>query len=111
VAVLNGQTIVIGGLIEDQIQDTIRKVPILGNIPLAGALFRRTIKSTSKTELLIFLTPYVAEDALALNPISDNERNRSTMQNDASMNKLYQIHMEGIAGLKDPNEKSDATKK
>jgi len=57
VAIYDGQTIVIGGLMEDRKTDTVRKVPLLGDIPLLGALFRRTITDTSKTELLIFLTP------------------------------------------------------
>ena len=63
VAVLNGQTIVIGGLIEDQLKDTVKKVPILGDIPLAGMLFERSIKEKTKTELLIFLTPHCRPEA------------------------------------------------
>ncbi|MBL7189548.1 MAG: hypothetical protein ISS70_24735, partial [Phycisphaerae bacterium] len=60
VSVRDGQTIVIGGLIEDKLTDTIKKIPLLGDIPIAGHLFKRTIKEKTKTELLIFLTPHVA---------------------------------------------------
>lgn len=60
VAIRNGQTIVIGGLMEDRIIDTIEKVPGLGDLLWIGPLFRRTIKTKSKTELLIFITPHVA---------------------------------------------------
>ena len=73
VAVENGQTIVIGGLMEDRITDVVRKVPVLGDIPLLGALFRRTTKTKIKTELLIFLTPRVAKRAKDLETISKDE--------------------------------------
>jgi general secretion pathway protein D len=98
VAVLDGQTIVIGGLIEDQISDVIRKVPLLGDIPLAGALFRRTIKEKSKTELLIFLTPHVAKEAADLVQISDRERARSNLDADEQAAEIYQRHMEAMQG-------------
>ena len=70
VAVQSGQTIVIGGLIEDSVKQTHRKVPLFGDIPLFGALFRRTIDTVAKTELLIFLTPLVAETEEELAAIS-----------------------------------------
>jgi len=60
IAIRNGQTIVIGGLMQDSLTDSIDKVPYLGDLPGIGALFRRTTKIKSKTELLIFLTPHVA---------------------------------------------------
>lgn len=61
VVVADGKTVVIGGLMEDNLTESISKVPLLGDIPLLGVLFRRTIRSKSKTELLIFLTPHVIE--------------------------------------------------
>ncbi|RJG42352.1 type IV pilus secretin PilQ family protein [Motilimonas pumila] len=59
VLVNNGETIVLGGIYQQQISDTIQKVPILGDIPWAGALFRKTIQSNQKAELLIFVTPKI----------------------------------------------------
>ena len=73
VAVPNGQTIVIGGLMEDRISKSVRKVPVLGDVPLLNLLFRRTIESKVKTELLIFLTPRVAERPEHLQAISMDE--------------------------------------
>ncbi len=99
VAVRNGQTIVIGGLIQDEIRDTVRKVPLLGDVPLVGNLFRRTQKDKAKTELLIFLTPHVAADALELTPISDAERRRSNLGNDKTIAPIYQGHLRGMGGL------------
>ncbi|MFQ5824554.1 MAG: secretin N-terminal domain-containing protein [bacterium] len=62
VKVRNGQTIVIGGLIRDSETVTQRKVPLLGSIPVLGLLFKykKTIKV--KTELLVFITPFILED-------------------------------------------------
>jgi MSHA biogenesis protein MshL len=62
IKVKNGQTIVIAGLITDKISESVRKVPLIGDIPLFGALFRQTIQKKSKSELVILLTPYVLND-------------------------------------------------
>lgn len=51
----DGQTIVLGGLIQDDINSTNVRVPVLGKIPLLGALFRSTTKDRTKTNLLVFL--------------------------------------------------------
>jgi general secretion pathway protein D len=105
VAVRDGQTIVIGGLIQDEIRDTIKKVPLLGDIPIAGHLFKRSIKSKAKTELLIFLTPHVAPDALALTPISDAVRARSNLKSDKRTAELFRQHMEAMEeSTADPNK-------
>lgn len=53
------QTVVLGGLIDNESTDVVRKVPLLGDIPLLGMAFRRTIKSESRKELLIFLKPTI----------------------------------------------------
>jgi len=96
VSIHDGQTIVIGGLMQDETRDTISKVPLLGDLPLLGNLFKRTIKTNDKTELLIFLTPHVAPDALSLNPISEAERNRSSLRNDKSVRDIYKKHIDAM---------------
>jgi general secretion pathway protein D len=53
------QTVVIGGLVRDAVVNGETKIPILGDIPVLGALFRQTQKKTTKTNLLLILTPYV----------------------------------------------------
>jgi general secretion pathway protein D len=55
----DAQTVVIGGLISNNQSTTDKKVPILGDIPLLGNLFKSKAKSDAKTELLIFLTPHI----------------------------------------------------
>ncbi len=60
----NGQTVVLGGIYEVNKSNTISKVPGLGDIPGIGALFRNTTRSTTKAELLIFVTPRILSDTL-----------------------------------------------
>lgn len=62
VIVRNGETIVIGGLIHDSQSEALFKVPILGDIPLLGYLFKKKSVSRTRMELLIFVTPRVIED-------------------------------------------------
>ena len=57
----DGQTIVLGGLIQDDINSTNVRVPVLGKIPLLGALFRSTTKDRTKTNLLVFLRPTILQ--------------------------------------------------
>ena len=62
VSVKDGETIVLGGIMQNQVSNTVNKVPVLGDLPLIGNFFRSSNKSTAKTELLIFLTPHVIRD-------------------------------------------------
>jgi len=55
----DGETIVLGGLIQETESTTISKVPLLGDIPLLGELFKSTSKQTGKAELMIYLTPHI----------------------------------------------------
>ena len=65
VLVENGGTVVIGGIFQQSERDDITKVPFLGDIPYLGNLFKTKTSSTSKTELLIFLTPKIVTDRTA----------------------------------------------
>lgn len=68
------QTVVIGGLISKQVDDTDRKIPILGDIPIIGYAFKRKQKNDVKTELLIFLTPHVVQNPSDLGKLTETER-------------------------------------
>jgi len=61
VQVKNGETVVIGGLLQTDTSSTVKKIPILGDIPLLGHLFRSTSKEKAETELIIFVTPEIVE--------------------------------------------------
>jgi type IV pilus assembly protein PilQ len=60
VVVREGETIVLGGLIQESESEIKTKVPILGSIPLLGALFSSSSKTNRKAELLIYVTPYIS---------------------------------------------------
>ena len=64
VLVDNGDTVVLGGIYEQSSADGTSKVPLLGDIPLLGALFRTNSRSESKSELLIFVTPRILKDGM-----------------------------------------------
>ncbi|OHC43444.1 MAG: fimbrial protein [Rhodanobacter sp. RIFOXYA1_FULL_67_6] len=64
VLVDNGQTVVLGGIYEINKSNTMTKVPGLGDIPGIGMLFRKTSRTTTKAELLIFVTPRILSDTL-----------------------------------------------
>jgi MSHA type pilus biogenesis protein MshL len=55
----DGETIVLGGLIQNSHSKTVRKIPLLGDIPLLGRLFQGTVDAKQKKELVIFLTPRI----------------------------------------------------
>jgi general secretion pathway protein D len=70
------RTVVIGGLLSDSKNDVDSKVPLLGDIPIIGAAFRRQNHSHVKSELLIFLTPHVVKTPDDLDQISQSEQQR-----------------------------------
>lgn len=70
VLVDDGQIVVIGGLIQDTVNSTVEKVPVLGGIPVLGALFQYNSRSRSKTNLLIFLRPTLLRDAQRADPLT-----------------------------------------
>lgn len=63
VLVDDGRIIVLGGLIQDHVQDGVDKVPLLGDIPLFGHLFRSETRNRQKTNLMVFLRPHVLRDS------------------------------------------------
>ncbi len=71
--VRDGQTVVIGGLMRDEVLNTETKIPILGDIPVLGVLFRQSERTTRKSNLLLFLTPYVIRDSSDLRSIFERK--------------------------------------
>jgi general secretion pathway protein D len=59
------ETVVLGGIVDERIEDTVDKIPLLGDIPLLGALFRSTRKVRQKSNLLVVLTPHLIDDTVA----------------------------------------------
>ncbi|MCX5859201.1 MAG: hypothetical protein NT056_04810 [Proteobacteria bacterium] len=69
------QTVAIGGLMEDQVSESYSRVPILGDIPILGWLFRDSSRMNRKTNLLLFITPYIAKGPAGLEQISRQQEN------------------------------------
>lgn len=73
-------TVVIGGLMETRKENVTRKVPVLGDIPLLGWAFKRKSTQDVKTELVMFLTPYVVQRPSEVGALTDDETRRSSFQ-------------------------------
>ncbi|GAA6615688.1 AMIN domain-containing protein [Scytonema sp. NUACC26] len=59
----DGQTLILSGIIQDSDRVNVSKIPILGDIPLIGSLFRRTNKSSQRNEVIVLLTPQILDDS------------------------------------------------
>jgi general secretion pathway protein D len=75
VIVDDGGTIVLGGLIDEDVQESVSKVPLLGDIPIIGNLFKSTSTSKRKRNLMVFLKPTIVRDGATMNSISHRKYN------------------------------------
>lgn len=78
--VRSGQTLVISGILRNEDSDVVRKIPLLGDIPLLGWLFRSRESSVNTTEQLIFITPVVVENADEVDELNESYRERLRLQ-------------------------------
>jgi type IV pilus assembly protein PilQ len=65
IRIRDGQTLVLAGIIQDVDRSEVRKIPILGDLPLLGSLFRRTDRRNERKELVVLLTPQLLDDSNA----------------------------------------------
>lgn len=100
----DGQTVVIGGLMENNSGEQVSKVPILGDIPLLGNLFRHKVNTDAKTELLIFLTPHVIAAPSQLAMMSDSEKTHMLIPKSYSEQELDRF-LEKVPVKKDDPKK------
>jgi len=107
VVVPDGQTVVIGGLMEKAKTQTDSKVPILGDIPLLGNLFKHKLKDDSKTELIIFLTPYIVKEPGQLAGMSSVQQNRPSLAPKAFSEEDLDLFLRSLP----PKEQEDKRKK
>jgi len=110
VGIIDGRTIVIGGLMEDRTTQTLSKVPLLGDIPGLGLLFQHNVTSKSKTELLIFLTPHVASRPDMLSPMSQDELKGTKLTPNAVAPGVFDEHMRGMKRGEATTRPSDMSK-
>jgi general secretion pathway protein D len=70
VLVEDGQIVALGGLVQDDVRSSIEKVPVLGDIPLLGLLFRYETRRQTKTNLMVFLRPVVLRDGVSYDGVT-----------------------------------------
>jgi len=84
----DGQTVVIGGLMRNDSGEVVTKIPVLGDIPLLGNLFKHKTSQTQKTELMIFLTPHVVQSPTMLASMATHEQNHMLIPKSYSEQEL-----------------------
>jgi len=102
VAVKDGETIILGGIIRSTVSSTVKKIPILGDIPLLGQIFRSTDRTNQKTELLVFLTPRVVRNPEDAAKMTEEQR--------ARLSKPTQDQIKGVIKNSKKEEKVDKDK-
>lgn len=103
----DGQTVVIGGLMQTIKEQVDTKIPLLGDVPLIGNLFKRRQKSEVQKELVIFLTPHIVEAPGELAALSAREQSRSTVNKDMTEEELNR-YLDNIP-MQNPSESSIQT--
>jgi general secretion pathway protein D len=88
VAVKDGETIILGGIIRNTVNSTVNKIPVLGDIPLLGELFKSTTKENVKTELLVFLTPRVVRTPEEARKLAQEQQNKLSIQSQKELGKV-----------------------
>ena len=89
VVVKNGQTFVIGGLLRDKETQNDYGIPFLMDIPLLGTLFRRTVTTKDKRELIVFVTPYI----IGVDVLEEKSADKiNKMEAEYEKNKAYLVH-------------------
>ena len=92
----NGETLIIGGLINEEESETLSKIPFISNIPILGELFKDRSKSKNKTEVMMILTPHITEagespaiynTALLQEPLTESTNKPATTEQKSTENK------------------------
>ena len=91
VLVDNNQIIVLGGLIDEDIQEVVSKVPVLGSIPLLGKIFQSSSSTTNTKNLMVFLKPTILINSDTANEISLEKYNYIKAQQESSNKKIIDL--------------------
>jgi len=76
VSVMDGETVILGGIMRSTVSSKVKKLPLLGDIPILGELFKTTDRQNVKTELLVFLTPRVVRNPAEAAKLREEQENR-----------------------------------
>ena len=98
VSAKDGETIVLGGMIRNQVTSTVNKVPLVGDIPILGNLFRNHTMDHQKTELLVFLTPRVVRDPAEAKRLREETQKEMSKDTSSLMKKDAKV-LSGGHGL------------
>lgn len=82
ILVKDRQTVVISGLMQERQEEVVRKVPLLGDIPILGWLFKSKSVEKTKTNLLVFITPHIVKEAQDLASITDEKKREFAISNE-----------------------------
>ena len=97
VVVKDDQTVVIGGLIQERDEETTTKIPLLGDLPLLGYLFKQTSVDKKRTNLLVFLTPHIIKEAESLARITEKkQKEMAVARNQYAEGELLIKFKEGV---------------
>lgn len=102
----NGDTAVLGGLVSEKTSDTTRKVPLLGDIPILGWLFRSKSKSVDKSNLMLFITPKIVRNPVHQKALLDDQLDKRLKFIKKNM-KGVDPHGEKVDELSKINKKSE----
>jgi len=94
VLVEDGDTIVLGGLVDEDVQESVQKVPLLGDIPLLGHLFKSQKSTKVKRNLMVFIRPTIIRDATSSSQLSarkyDSLRQMQKIEQEKGINLMPQ---------------------
>src|SRR5664279_168592 len=96
----DAQTVVIGGLMENNKSSNNSKIPFLGDIPLLGNLFKSKSSSNAKQELLIFLTPHIVPAPTQLASLSTSESRQTTLVTNSFSERELDLFLERMPAKK-----------
>lgn len=100
--VSNGESVIVGGLIKDKVSQTENKVPILGDIPILGNLFKNNTDAGDKVNLVIVLTPYIIPKSSNLSQIRELLSDLDNLQREYTLNAIKRLKLK--SNLEDYSE-------
>jgi len=100
VSVADGSTVVLGGMMRSTVTSSVKKLPILGDIPILGELFKSRDKQEVKTELLVFLTPRIVRTPEDSDRLRSDEERRLSEPSQKSMKEALPPTGKGDSGIK-----------
>lgn len=106
----NGESVIIGGLIENKNESTVQKVPVLGDIPLVGSLFTNDSTTTKKNNLVVIITPYMIPKAKDITYVRNQLADLKAMEDKYLEDSLIRLKEEAIKKKIDTKKREDKLK-